>query len=147
TPDEVTALAAAGVNALQVLPRHGGPVVRGARTLDDTGSERAYLPVRRVLSSIGQSLERGLGWTVFEPNGEALWNTVRRSVEDYLQTLFRGGAFAGTTPDEAYFVRCDRTTMTQADLDAGRLVCLVGVAPLVPAEFVLLRVVKRTAVP
>ncbi|WP_088283075.1 phage tail sheath C-terminal domain-containing protein [Kineosporia sp. A_224] len=146
TADEVTALSAAGVNALQVLPRHGA-VVRGAGTLDDTGSERAYLPVRRLLSTIGQSLERGLTWTVFEPSDEALWSTVRRTVEDYLQTLFRQGAFAGTTPDEAYFVRCDRTTTTQADLDAGRLVCLVGVAPLVPAEFVLLRVVQRTALP
>ncbi len=79
---------------------------------------------------------------MFEPHGEPLWADVRRSVEDFLHAQWRSGAFQGATPEEAYFVRCDRSTMTQADLDAGRLVCFVGVAPLRPAEFVIVEITQ-----
>jgi hypothetical protein len=96
--------------------------------------------VRRYLAFLEHSLEEGLDWAVFEPNGERLWGNVRAAVEDFLLGEFRDGALVGTKPEEAFFVRCDRTTMTQNDLDNGRLVCLVGVAPLKPAEFVIIRI-------
>ncbi|MEZ5194367.1 MAG: phage tail sheath C-terminal domain-containing protein [Nocardioides sp.] len=87
-----------------------------------------------------RSIDAGLAWTVFEPNGEPLWAEVRREIEEFLTGMWRAGAMVGSTPDEAFFVRCDRSTMTQNDLDNGRLVCLVGIAPARPAEFVILRI-------
>jgi hypothetical protein len=82
---------------------------------------------------------------VFEPNGEALWANVRTTVSDFLYNEWVSGALLGTKPEEAFFVQCDRSTMTQADLDAGRLICLVGVAALKPAEFVIFRIGQKTA--
>jgi phage tail sheath protein FI len=93
------------------------------------------------------SIERGLGWVVFEPNGEALWAAVRDVVGTFLLTQWRAGRLQGRTPAEAFFVRCDRTTMTQDDLDNGRLICLIGVAAVRPAEFVIFRIGQRTAEP
>ena len=119
-------------------------VIWGARTLAGTG-EFKYVPVRRLALFIEASLYRGLQWVVFEPNDEPLWAAVHRSVEDFMLILFRSGALQGTTPREAYFVRCGRDTMTQADIDAGNVKVLVGFAPLRPAEFVLLRFSFRTA--
>jgi hypothetical protein len=84
------------------------------------------------------SLERDMDWATFEPNGDALWGEVRRMVEAFLTRLFEAGAFAGATTREAFFVRCDRTTMTRNDLDKGRFVCLVGVAPSEPVEYLVL---------
>jgi len=81
-----------------------------------------------------------LQWVVFEPNREGLWANVRAAVEDFLLAEWRKGAFQGTKPEQAFFVRCDRTTMTQNDIDQGRLICLIGVAPVKPAEFVILRI-------
>jgi hypothetical protein len=101
-----------------------------------------YVPLRRLLLSLERSLDEGLRWTVYEPQGEPLWTDVRRSVEDFLVSQWRAGAFQGAKPEEAFFVRCDRSTMTQADLDAGRLVCFVGVAPARPAEFVVLEITQ-----
>jgi phage tail sheath protein FI len=102
--------------------------------------EWKYVNVRRLLIYIEHSIDRGLQWAAFEPNGEALWQQVRRTVEDFLLNTWRGGALLGAAPDEAFFVRCDRSTMTQDDLDSGRLVCLVGVAPVRPAEFIIVRI-------
>jgi phage tail sheath protein FI len=82
---------------------------------------------------------------VFEPNAEELWAKVRRTIENFLIRVWRSGALMGTTQDEAFFVRCDRSTMTQDDIDNGRLICLIGVAPVKPAEFVIFRISQFTA--
>ena len=95
---------------------------------------------RRLPAYVEHSIAHGLQWVVFEPNDESLWTKVREQVEDFLQTLWRDGRLVGTRPEEAFFVRCDRTTMTQDDLDNGRLVVLVGIAPVRPAEFVIIRI-------
>jgi uncharacterized protein len=94
---------------------------------------------------IEKSIDVGLQWVVFEPNAEPLWARVRRTISNFLRTLWRGGALEGTKPEEAYFVRCDRTTMTQADIDNGRLIVVIGVAPVKPAEFVIIRIGLFTA--
>ena len=92
-----------------------------------------------------ESIARGTRWVVFEPNNESVWVKVRGVIENFLVTQWRAGALAGSRPQDAFFVRCDRTTMTQDDLDQGRLVCLVGVAPIKPAEFVIFRLGQWTA--
>jgi hypothetical protein len=104
-----------------------------------------YVNVRRLLIFIEASIDRGLQWVVFEPNAEPLWARVRRSVSNFLTQLWRNGALEGARVEEAYFVKCDRTTMTQTDIDQGRLICLVGVAPVKPAEFVIVRIGLWTA--
>ena len=93
----------------------------------------------RLASYIEESIRRGLTWVVFEPNREPLWAKVRASVAAFMHTLWREGALAGGRPEDAFFVRCDHTTMTQDDIKNGRLVILVGFAPLRPAEFVVLK--------
>jgi phage tail sheath protein FI len=127
-----------GINALRHFPSRGYRVW-GARTAS-SDPEYRYVNVRRLLSYLEHSIERGTRWAVFEPNDEPLWASVREGVEAFLFSEWRGGRLQGAKPEEAYFVRCDRTTMTQTDLDAGRLVALVGVAPVRPAEFVTVRV-------
>jgi hypothetical protein len=104
-----------------------------------------YVNVRRLLIFIEASIDRGLQWVVFEPNGEALWARVRRSISNFLTQVWRDGALEGTKVEEAYFVKCDRTTMTQTDIDNGRLIVVVGVAPVKPAEFVIVRIGLFTA--
>jgi hypothetical protein len=101
--------------------------------------------MRRYFNYLEGSIDRGTQWAVFEPNGEALWADLRRTIEDFLTNEWKNGALMGTKPEEAFFVRCDRSTMTQGDLDSGRLVCLIGVAPLRPAEFVIFRIGQWTA--
>ena len=138
---EIDWLTAGGVNCLRALPG-GAPVVWGARTLagaEPAASEWKYVPVRRLALHIEESLDQGLQWVVFEPIGEPLFGAVRKSVADFMDGLFRQGALVGDRPGEAYFVRCDRTTMTQDDIDQGRLIVEVGFAALRPAEFVVLR--------
>jgi phage tail sheath protein FI len=115
----------------------------GARTIS-SDPEWKYVNLRRYFAYLERSVDRGTQWAVFEPNGEALWANVRRTVEDFLFNEFQMGALLGDKPDKAYFVRCDRSTMTQNDLDNGRLVCLIGVAPLRPAEFVIFRIGQWT---
>jgi uncharacterized protein len=140
-------LKSAGINALQ-KPPGGAILIWGARTVagaDRFGSEWKYLPVRRLALMIETSLARGLVWTVFEPNGERLWAMVRQTAELFLQDLWRQGAFAGSTLDQALFVQCGRNTMTQSDLDNGQLVCRIGFAPTKPAEFIILRILSMTA--
>ena len=104
-----------------------------------------YVNVRRLLIFIENSIDRGLQWVVFEPNAEPLWARVRRSISNFLTTVWRNGALEGTTTEEAYFVRCDRTTMTQTDIDNGRLICVIGVAPVKPAEYVIIQIGLWTA--
>ena len=101
--------------------------------------------MRRYFAYLERSIEKGTQWAVFENNGPELWSNVRSTVEDFLFNEFANGRLLGTKTEEAYFVRCDRTTMTQNDLDNGRLVCLIGVAPLRPAEFVIFRIGQKTA--
>jgi Phage tail sheath C-terminal domain len=99
-----------------------------------------YVQVRRLGAYVEHSIDHGLQWVVFEPNDEQTWANVRRQVEDFLFTLWQDGRLAGTKPEEAYFVKVDRSTMTQEDIDSGRLVVLVGIAPVRPAEFVIIRI-------
>jgi phage tail sheath protein FI len=130
-----------GVNCLRSFPTTG-PVVWGARTLkgaDSLASEWKYLAVRRMALFLEESLYRGTQWVVFEPNDEPLWAQIRLNIGAFLQTLFRQGAFQGRTPREAYFVKCDRETTTQTDINMGVVNILVGFAPLKPAEFVVVK--------
>jgi phage tail sheath protein FI len=131
------------VNAIRDLRETGrGILVWGARTM--TGDpEWKYVNVRRLFLFLERSIDRGLEWTVFEANAEPLWAAVRRTIGDFLDREWRRGSFAGTTPDRAYRVRCDRSTMTEEDIEAGRLVCEIGVAPIRPAEFVVVRFCSR----
>lgn len=140
---EMDPLNAEHVNVIRQFPGLG-TVVWGARTLS-SDPEWKYVPVRRMAVFLERSLRRGLQWAVFEPNGERLWERVRESVGDFLQELFRSGMLGGPRPDSAYFVRCDGTTMTQADIDNGRLVVRVGFAPLRPAEFIVLTLTMDVA--
>jgi phage tail sheath protein FI len=116
----------------------------GARTIS-SDPEWKYVNLRRYFAYLERSIDRGTQWAVFEPNGPQLWANVRRTIEDFLLNEWMSGALLGDKPEKAYFVRCDRSTMTQNDLDNGRLVCLIGVAPLRPAEFVIFRIGQWTA--
>jgi Bacteriophage tail sheath protein len=116
----------------------------GARTIS-SDPEWKYVNLRRYFAYLEHSIDRGTQWAVFEPNGEALWANVRRTVEDFLFDQWQKGALLGDKPEKAYFVKCDRSTMTQNDLDNGRLVCLIGVAALRPAEFVIFQIGQWTA--
>jgi phage tail sheath protein FI len=122
------------------------PEEQAPRTLPvNPDPEEKYVTVRRYIAYLEHSLTVGTEWAVFEPNGELLWAQVRNTIEDFLQNEWVSGALKGTSPEQAYWVRCDRTTMTQNDLDNGRLVCEVGVAPVKPAEFVIFRISQWTA--
>lgn len=116
----------------------------GARTIS-SDPEWKYVNLRRYFAYLERSIDKGTQWAVFEPNGDALWANVRRTIEDFLLNEWQSGALLGEKPEKAYFVRCDRSTMTQNDLDNGRLVCLIGIAPLKPAEFVIFRIGQWTA--
>ena len=127
-----------GINCIRSFPERGLRVW-GARTAS-SDSEFMYLNVRRFLVYLEHSIDNSTQWAVFENNGPALWARVRESVEQFLYSELQAGNLLGATPAQAYFVRCDCTTMTQNDLDNGRLICLIGVALLKPAEFVVFRI-------
>jgi len=130
-----------GVNVLRSFPAYGR-VAWGARTMkgsDAQADEYKYVPVRRLALFIEESLYRGTQWVVFEPNDEPLWSQIRLNVGAFMNQLFRQGAFQGRTPREAYFVKCDRETTTQNDINLGIVNILVGFAPLKPAEFVVIK--------
>lgn len=136
------ALNQSGINTLRTFPIFGS-VSWSARTLDGAdqqASEWKYIPIRRLALYIEESLFQGLKWVVFEPNDEPLWAQIRLNVGAFLNTLFRQGAFQGTTPREAYFVKCDRETTTQNDINNGIVNVVVGFAPLRPAEFVVIQI-------
>jgi phage tail sheath protein FI len=131
-----------GVNCLRAFPA-AGRVVWGSRTLqgdDRLASEWKYIPVRRTALYIEESLYRGTQWVVFEPNDEPLWAQIRLNLGAFMHNLFRQGAFQGKTPQEAYFVKCDKETTTPNDVNLGIVNIIVGFAPLKPAEFVIIRV-------
>lgn len=132
-----------GVNCLRSFSGRGHRVW-GARTVS-SDPEWKYVNIRRYFNYLEASVDRGTQWAVFEPNGERLWANVRETVADFLYNEWVSGALLGNTPQEAFFVRCDRSTMTQNDLDNGRLICLVGVAAIKPAEFVIFRIGQKTA--
>ena len=137
---EIAALNALDVSAIRAQP---ALAVWGARTLapDTVAPEYKYVAVRRLALFIEDSLDEGLRWAVSEPNTPALRARVRATVEDFVRGLWRQGALRGTKAEEAYFVRADRTTLTQQDVDQGRLVMEIGIAPVRPAEFVIFRLV------
>ena len=142
TDPENGALNPLGIDCLRTFPIIG-TVSWGARTLDGAdalASEWKYLPVRRFALFLEESLYRGTKFAVFEPNDEPLWAQIRLNVGAFMQTLFRQGAFQGQTPREAYFVKCDKETTTQNDINLGIVNVLVGFAPLKPAEFVIIRI-------
>ncbi|MBI1182143.1 MAG: phage tail sheath family protein [Alphaproteobacteria bacterium] len=141
--EEADALNGRRVNVLREVAG-SGPVVWGARTLGGDG-EDGYVPVRRLMLFLERSLRASLAWVVFEPNDEPLWGSVKAGVDGFLADLWRKGALVGAAPRAAWFVRCDRTTMTQTDIDDGRLHLLIGVAPTKPAEFVILRLVLQAS--
>ncbi len=131
-----------GLNCLRSFPVYGN-IVWGARTLagaDQLTSEWKYIPVRRIALFIEESLYRGTQWVVFEPNDEPLWAQIRLNVGAFMHDLFTKGAFQGTNPRDAYFVKCDKETTTQNDIDKGIVNIEVGFAPLKPAEFVIIKI-------
>ncbi|HET8952743.1 MAG TPA: phage tail sheath C-terminal domain-containing protein [Solirubrobacteraceae bacterium] len=135
------------INCLRTFPIIG-TVVWGSRTLrgaDLLADEYKYVPVRRLALFLEETLYRNTQWVVFEPNDEPLWSQIRTSIGAFMQDLFRQGAFQGSTPRDAYFVRCDAETTTQYDIDRGIVNIIVGFAPLKPAEFVVVSIQQKTA--
>jgi len=132
-----------GINCLRSFPGRGHRVW-GGRTLS-SDPEWRYVNVRRYFNYLERSIEKSTQWAVFEPNGEALWANIRSAVDDFLFNEWKNGRLLGGTPKAAYFVRCDRSTMTQNEIDNGIMVCIVGVAALKPAEFVVFRIGQKTA--
>jgi phage tail sheath protein FI len=133
-----------GINVIRDFRADGrGIRVWGARTLSSDPLWR-YVNVRRLFLFVEESIDEGTQWVVFEPNDEKTWARVRQTVRNFLLIVWRDGALRGLTEEEAFFVRCDRTTMTEADIDAGRLICEVGIAPVKPAEFVIFRIQQKT---
>ena len=135
-----------GVNALRTLPGYGR-VIWGSRTLSTKADpEWRYVPVRRTAMFIEESLYNGIQWAVFEPNSHQLWSSLRSNAESFMDGLFRSGAFQGEKASDAYFVRCGLgDTMTQADVDRGQVIVIVGFAPAKPAEFVIVRIQQKVA--
>lgn len=131
-----------GINCIRRF-RGRGPLVWGARTTSPNPLWK-YVNVRRLFLFLEESIQEGTQWAVFEPNDEALWARVRQSVGNFLTDVWRDGALMGATPEEAFYVKADRSTMTQNDIDNGRLVVEVGVAPVKPAEFVIFRITQTT---
>jgi phage tail sheath protein FI len=133
-----------GVNCIRDFRSEGrGILLWGARTMSST-NEWKYINLRRLFIFLEQSIDKGTQWAAFESNDEPLWSKVRQSIAAFLVSVWRSGALMGVTPDEAFFVKCDRTTMTQDDIDNGRMICLVGIAPMKPAEFVIFRISQKT---
>ncbi len=142
TNDENGQLNPLGINCLRSFPVYGR-VVWGARTLrgaDQLADDYKYVPVRRLALFLEESLYRGTQWVVFEPNDEPLWSQIRLNVGSFMHNLFVQGAFQGQTPNDAYFVNCDKNTTTQNDINLGIVNIVVGFAPLKPAEFVILQI-------
>jgi phage tail sheath protein FI len=133
-----------GVNCLRDFPGIG-TVVFGARTLvteNPSFEQWRYVPVRRMALFLEQTLYRSLKWVVFEPNDEPLWVAIRTSIEAFMLSLFRQGAFQGITPSQGFLVKCDASTTTQTDIDNGVVNIIVAFAPLKPAEFVIIQIAQ-----
>ncbi|MGZ6640524.1 MAG: phage tail sheath family protein [Solirubrobacteraceae bacterium] len=134
----------AGVNCIRLFAREGFRVW-GARTVADPASEWRYLNVRRLFNMIEESIAEGTNWIVFEPNDRTLWKHIRRDVGAFLTGVWRDGGLMGATPEQAFFVKCDEETNTQDDIDAGRVIAIIGIAPVKPAEFIVFRISQSTA--
>ncbi len=132
-----------GVNCFRFFEGRGYRLW-GARTIS-SDPEWKYVNLRRYFGYLERSIDKGTQWVVFENNSEPLWANVRSTIEDFLYNEWKNEHLMGESPKEAYFVKCDRSTMTQNDIDNGRLVCLIGVAPVRPAEFVIFRIGQWTA--
>lgn len=132
-----------GINCLRFFPNRGFRIW-GARTIS-SDPEWKYINVRRYFAYVEHSIDKGTQWAVFEKNDDTTWANVQRTVYDFLYNEWRNDALLGAKPEQAFFVRCDRSTMTQNDLDNGRLICLIGIAPIKPAEFVIFRIGQFTA--
>jgi phage tail sheath protein FI len=132
-----------GVDVIRSFPSRGIRVW-GARTLSSDALWK-YVSVRRLFIFLERSIYEGTQWVVFEPNDQRLWARVKDTIRLFLRTQWREGALFGSTEDEAFFITCDRTTMTQEDILNGRLICEIGIAPVRPAEFVIFRVFQQTA--
>jgi len=130
-----------GVNLIRALPGRGIQVW-GARTCSSDGSWK-YVNVRRLFIFVEESIRANTGWAVFEPNDEMLWARVGRTISTFLTGLWRNGALMGTTPEQAFYVNIGRETMTQDDILNGRLICVIGIAPVRPAEFVIFRITQK----
>jgi len=137
TKNEHDLLNPVGINCLRTFPGRGNRVW-GARTLSSDPAWR-YLNIRRLFNYLEESILAGTNWVVFEPNDEALWARIRRTIIAFLVNEWRKGALFGATPDEAFFVKCDSETNPSEGIDAGQVVCEIGVAPVKPAEFVIFR--------
>jgi phage tail sheath protein FI len=144
TPEEQGELNQAGVNCIRLFSREGIRVW-GARTLAAASSEWRYLNVRRLFNMIEESIAQNTRWVVFEPNDVSLWKAIRRDVSAFLMTLWRDGALAGASPEAAFFVKCDAETNPPEVIDQGRVVIVIGVAPVKPAEFVIFRIGQHAA--
>jgi hypothetical protein len=132
-----------GVNLIRAFTGRGIRVW-GARTLSSNGLWK-YINVRRLFIYVEQSIKVNTNWVVFEPNGTALWERVTATISNFLSTLWRNGALAGDSTGEAFYVECGKSTMSQDDIDNGRLICNIGIAPLKPAEFVIFRITQKTS--
>lgn len=133
-----------GVNCIRFFPS-AGIRVWGARTLAASASEWRYINVRRLFNMIEESIAQSTSWVVFEPNDTSLWKSIRRDVTAFLMLLWRQGALMGTTPQQAFFVKCDEETNPPEEVDAGRVIILIGIAPVKPAEFVIFRIGQTVA--
>lgn len=129
-----------GINCIRAFPGRGIRVW-GARTIS-SDSLWKYINIRRLFLFVEESIEKSTQWVVFEPNNEKLWGRVKATITEFLTRIWRDGALMGTKTEEAFFVKCDRTTMTQSDLDNGRLIVVIGIAPVKPAEFVIFRIAQ-----
>jgi phage tail sheath protein FI len=139
TREEQGELNSKGVNCIRFFP-DAGIRVWGARTLAEQASEWRYINVRRLFNMIEETIAGGTRWTVFEPNDERTWKSVERDIRAFLTLLWRDGALKGTTPEQAFFVKCDAETNPTEVIDAGRLITEVGIAPVKPAEFIIFRI-------
>ena len=139
THEEQGLLNPAGVNCIRFFARDGIRIW-GARTLAAAASEWRYVNVRRLFNMIEESIAQSTRWVVFEPNDRSLWKSIRRDITAFLTMVWRDGALMGKTPEEAFFVKCDEETNTAEVVDAGRVVIVIGIAPVKPAEFVIFRI-------
>jgi phage tail sheath protein FI len=131
-----------GVNLIRNFSGQGIRVW-GARTTS-SNAQWKYINIRRLFIFLEESIKAGTNWVVFEPNDERLWARVQRTIDAFLTRVWRGGALMGASPAEAFYIDISRNTMTQDDIDNGRLICVIGVAPIKPAEFVIFRITQKT---
>lgn len=139
THQEQGMLNPAGVNVIRFFPREG-VLVWGGRTVDESSSEWRYLSVRRLFNMIEESIATSTRWIVFEPNDRTLWKSIRRDITAFLNGVWRDGALMGRTPEEAFFVKCDDETNPSDSIDEGKVVTVIGIAPVKPAEFIIFRI-------